>query len=92
MTLLADCPEVRKTLVSASWIGNRRWNLYLSKGVEVRLPDDDPLKALKTLEEAEKQYGLLQKNIVRIDLRMPDRMIVKPKDDTSAAAESATTP
>jgi cell division protein FtsQ len=79
MTLLAQYPEIRKSVVSASWIGNRRWNVYLNNGVEVRLPDDDPLKALKILEQAEKQYGLLQKNIVRIDLRMPDRMIVKPK-------------
>jgi cell division protein FtsQ len=90
MTLLAEYPEVRKAVVSASWIGNRRWNLYLSNSVEVRLPDDDPLKALKTLEQAEKQYGLLQKNIVRIDLRMPDRMIVKPKDEKSAAEQSTT--
>jgi cell division protein FtsQ len=88
MTILSEHPEVRRNIISAAWIGNRRWNLYLANGVEVRLPDQDPLKALKTLDQAEKQYGLLQKDIVRIDLRMPDRMIVKPKDDISTAEPS----
>ena len=67
--------------LSASLISSRRWNLYIDdieNGVIVLLPDTNLMESLKRLNDLQKEHGILDKKIRKIDLRQNDRIIIKP--------------
>ena len=49
----------------------RRWNLILDDGVVVQLPEEDWRKQLDVLERLIIDKGVLERDIVQIDLRSP---------------------
>jgi cell division protein FtsQ len=57
--------------------GNRRWNLHLKDDIDVRLPEDDALGAWQRLATYHRNHKVLDKNVTVLDLRIPDRLIVK---------------
>ena len=70
-------------------VGERRWNLRLNDGLDVRLPENDVGNALLTLSNLDKDEHLFSRDIVAIDLRLPDRLIVQLSDDAAKAREEA---
>lgn len=62
---------------SAKWIGDRRWDLYLKNGVEVRLPEEDMGQAIKRLADAQREAQLMDRDVSAIDLRDPLRIVVQ---------------
>jgi cell division protein FtsQ len=52
-------------------VGNRRWNLVLDDGVNVKLPEKDWEKQLDVLEHLIIDKGVLERDISEIDLRSP---------------------
>jgi cell division protein FtsQ len=58
-------------------VGERRWNLRLANGVEVRLPEEGAEAALAELVRLDAKDNVLARDIKAIDLRFPDRFIVK---------------
>jgi cell division protein FtsQ len=77
LTKLATEPKVQERMTSASWVGNRRWDLHLDNGITVRLPERDLAGALKRLAEAVASHDLLARDVSVIDLRLPDRLVVQ---------------
>ena len=58
-------------------VGERRWNLRLKNGLDVRLPEDDVASALERLVALDRDAKLMSRDIVAIDLRLPDRVTVR---------------
>ena len=81
LVLLASEPALRKRVRAAVRVGARRWNLRLDNGIDVRLPEDEVAAAWARLAELDRRHGLLGNNIDTIDLRIPDRLIVRTKTD-----------
>jgi cell division protein FtsQ len=52
-------------------ISNRRWNLILSDGVVVQLPEAGWAKQLDDLENLIVDKGILEKDVTEVDLRSP---------------------
>jgi len=77
-SLLLTEPNLANRVVQAIWIGNRRWNLLFRNGIRVRLPEKSPNKAWATLARLNREQQLLARDIHIIDMRLPDRMIIKP--------------
>jgi len=75
--LLATAPELVPTVKAAVWVGGRRWNLRLKGGIDVRLPEDNPAAAWVRLAEYEKVHRVLERDVQVLDLRIPDRLIVR---------------
>ena len=77
---------------AASWVGERRWDLTLKGGITVELPQGDPTPALRRLAMAQEKDAILDKTISSIDLRQPDRMMIRASATADAqeykAAES----
>lgn len=73
-------PKLRRQLVFAVWIGNRRWNIKLSRGVLVKLPEKGVFHALSILEEISDSNGLFKNDIGEIDLRLLDRVVITKKE------------
>ena len=75
--MLQDVPNLRSRVTAAIWVAERRWNLQIDGAIKIRLPETDPAAALSKLAKIERDHGLLQKDVVTIDLRVPDRLVVR---------------
>jgi cell division protein FtsQ len=87
LALLARYPQVRSVTKAAIFVGERRWNLRLKDGLDVRLPENDVGNALASLSKLDKEDKLFSRDIVAIDLRLPDRLTVQLSDDAAKARE-----
>lgn len=70
-------PELRRLVKAAVWVGGRRWNLRLAGDIDVRLPEDDTAGAWTRLAEYERVHQVLERDVQILDLRIPDRLIVR---------------
>lgn len=91
LALIATQPNLKSRVKAAVRVGERRWNLRLANGVEVRLPEEGAEAALAELVRLEREENVLARDIRAIDLRFPDRFIVKlpPSSPLIAPAPSA---
>ena len=58
-------------------VGDRRWDVRLDNGVMVRLPEKGAGAAWRRLADLERNQGILGRDITALDMRLPDRLIVK---------------
>lgn len=77
LAMLASEPELDKRVKAAVRVGGRRWNVKLASDIEVRLPEQDSLAAWHRLAEYQRVHQLLDKKVTSIDLRLPDRLVVR---------------
>ena len=89
LALLARYPQINAMTKAAVFVGERRWNLRLDNGLDVRLPENNVGNALLTLSNLDRGEHLFAKDIVAVDLRLPDRLIVQLSDDAAKAREDA---
>ena len=77
--ILADVPTLRPQLASASWMGGRRWDLAFQTGETIVLPEGEQAAraALAKFAKMDRSAGLLGRGLVRFDLRIPGKMIVR---------------
>jgi len=77
--LLNQVPALKAQLVSATWVGERRWDLSFQSGETVSLPEGDQAasSALTRFAKMDKSAGLLGRGILRFDLRIPGKMTVR---------------
>jgi cell division protein FtsQ len=87
LALLARYPQVRAATKAAVFVGERRWNLRLKDGVDIRLPESDAGNALAALSKLDKEDQLFSRDIVAIDMRLPDRLTVQLSEDAAKARE-----
>lgn len=94
LEMLRQEPGLQSLVVAAVRVGTRRWNIRLEGGVEVRLPETDPAEAWRQFAELEREHGLLERDVVAIDLRLPGRLVVRtapgarPKGGVSKAGHN----
>jgi cell division protein FtsQ len=87
LALLARYPQVRSATKAVIFVGERRWNLRLKDGLDIRLPENDVGNALASLSKLDKEDRLFSRDIVAIDMRLPDRLTVQLSDDAAKARE-----
>jgi cell division protein FtsQ len=77
--LLVRAPTIKAQLVSASWVGQRRWDLAVQTGETIALPEGQAAAAtaLAKFAEKDKSAGLLGRGIKRFDLRKAGQMTVR---------------
>jgi cell division protein FtsQ len=77
--LLNAAPTLKPQLVSAAWVGGRRWDLNLQTGETIALPEgeEDAKAALMKFADLDKATGLIGRGLLRFDLRLPGKMIVR---------------
>ena len=79
LDLLETVPDIRDRVAAAVRVGERRWNLQLKNGITVMLPEGHEEAALKRLHDLQTTQTLLDRPLVFIDLRLPDRLAVRIK-------------
>lgn len=89
LKLVSQYPTVSKQTTAAVLVAERRWNLHLTNGVEIMLPEAHADQALQVLADLDRDKNLLARDIVRVDLRLADRVTVRLSDAAAAAREEA---
>ena len=87
LALLARYPQVKAVTKAAILVGERRWNLRLKDGLDIRLPETDVANALAALSRLDREDHLFSRDIVAIDMRLPDRLTVQLSEDAAKARE-----
>jgi cell division protein FtsQ len=87
LALLARYPQVNAATKAAVFVGERRWNLRLKDGLDIRLPENDVGNALAALSKLDKEDKLFSRDIVAVDMRLPDRLTVQLSEDAAKARE-----
>jgi cell division protein FtsQ len=85
LDIVARYPLIQDNVEAAILVAQRRWNLRLKNGLDVRLPDSNVEQALQQLVALDRDKKILSRDITAIDLRMTDRVIVRLSDAAAAA-------
>ncbi|MBO6562039.1 MAG: FtsQ-type POTRA domain-containing protein [Nisaea sp.] len=84
LALLAREPDLNKRVRAVTWIGERRWNVRLDTGVDIELPERAPEKAWSHLAQLQRDHHVLDRDVVAIDLRLPNQLVVRVAPDVSS--------
>ncbi|MGL4323205.1 MAG: cell division protein FtsQ/DivIB [Beijerinckiaceae bacterium] len=77
-TALTDkVPDLKSRIRAGVLISERRWNLKLTNGIDVKLPEDKPDVALQRLSALQREQRILERDVLSIDMRIPDRVTVR---------------
>ncbi len=89
-TMAAQIPDLAKRLQSAVRVGQRRWDLHLTQGLIIKLPERNPELAMKKLAMLHKESQMLDKDYAVIDLRIEDRLFLQSKQGKPLPASDET--
>jgi len=79
LSILAHEPLLKQRVNAAVRVGKRRWNIRMDNGVYINLPETDALSAWQRFARLEQQHKLLKQDLLSIDLRIPDQLIVRTR-------------
>src|ERR1043166_5352452 len=82
-------PEIRDQVRASILVGDRRWNLRLRNGLDVRLPETEVARALERLVKLDREVKLLSRDIESVDLRLADRVTVRLSEAAAQARAEA---
>lgn len=85
---LTRYPALQAKVVAAVRVGHRRWNLQMRNGTDVLLPEGHAPAALARLMSLQTAHVLLERSLEAIDMRLPDRLVLRPRPAPDPAGES----
>lgn len=74
-------PELWGEAAALRRMGERRWDLRLNSGADIKFPEDNPADAVKTLARLQAAYGLLDRPLEYVDLRDPSRLVYREREN-----------
>lgn len=85
LVALEALPQVRSHLKALVRVGDRRWNVQLTSGATVALPEEGAPQALAQLESLQGRYRLLDRPVAALDMRTPGRLAVRVQPELAGA-------
>lgn len=73
LQLIAAAGPLLPRLRGLARVSERRWDLVLDRNQRILLPADRPVRALERLIAIDEAQGLLARDILAVDLRLPER-------------------
>ena len=89
LALLKASEELRPKIAAGVYVGDRRWNLRMKSGLDVKLPEEDPMAAMTTLLQLQRDSRILDRDILWLDLRTPGRVFARLSADAATARAEA---
>ena len=72
--------EMLDKIIAGVYVGERRWDAEFQSGAIVKLPEENTPQALAYLRVLQKERNLLDVPDVMIDLRLPDKIVLRLPD------------
>jgi cell division protein FtsQ len=92
LDMLATEPALASRVAAAVRVGGRRWNLHLDSGIDIALPEEGAATAWHRLATLEHSDGILERNLQMVDMRLPDRLVVRTIPEPKAAPKKGRQP
>jgi cell division protein FtsQ len=89
LALLDSAGPLKDRIRAGTLVAGRRWTLKMDNGMDVRLPELGAADALARLAKLEREQKILEKDVLAIDLRMADRVVVRLTEEAAAARAEA---
>jgi cell division protein FtsQ len=89
LDVLGRYPDIGGRVRAAILVAQRRWDLVLNNGIDIQLPETNPAAALDRLVALDRDKKLLSRDILIVDLRLPDRVTVRLSDAAAQARDEA---
>ena len=86
--LMKSLGDLSKRVKAGVLVAGRRWDLEMTNGVTVRLPEENPGAAIDALTRMQKEARVLDRDIMSIDLRARDRVAFRLTEEGVAAREA----
>jgi cell division protein FtsQ len=83
--LLEAMDELKPRVEAGVLVDQRRWNLRLKSGIDVKLPEENPEAAIAELLTLQRQSRILEKDALALDFRVPGRVFVRLSEEAAAA-------
>lgn len=77
LRLVAAAAPVTDRLVGLTRVGNRRWDVNLTRGQRIALPENAPAAALDRALAMDAAKDVLDRDVKVVDLRLPDRPVLR---------------
>jgi cell division protein FtsQ len=92
--LLGAAPQLKPMLAGATWVGGRRWDLRFQSGEVLALPEGEESagKALTQFARMDKLTGLLGRGLVRFDMRIPGKFVVRVSSEPGSVVPAELPP
>jgi cell division protein FtsQ len=87
--LLAAANELRPKIKAGVLVSDRRWDLVMTNGMIVRLPEVNPQAAMATLVRLQREDRVLERAALSLDLRVAGKMFVRLTEEAAAARAAA---
>lgn len=85
VALLDAMDELKPRVEAGVLVDQRRWNLRLKSGVDIKLPESDPEAAIAELLTLQRQSRILEKDVLALDFRVPGRVFARLSEEAAAA-------
>lgn len=82
-------PAVKGRVKALVRVAGRRWDLKLDNDVVIKLPEHDMDRAMAELAEFDDRHQVLERDILAVDLRLPDRTTVQLTADAAERRKKA---
>jgi cell division protein FtsQ len=82
--LLRSSPEIADRVQAIVRVSERRWNLRLQNGADILLPEGHEEAAITRLAELQARDKLLDRPLAALDMRLPDRLVVRMQPSAPA--------
>jgi cell division protein FtsQ len=92
VALLDAAGDLRTRIKAGILVAQRRWTLQIDNQVEVALPEIGAAAAIAELARLQREDHILDKDILSVDLRVPDRMFVRLSENAAAERAAALAP
>lgn len=87
--MLGSEPDLAARVTAAIRVGERRWNLRIDNAVDVLLPAEETSGAWSRLASLERSNAILKREVQTIDMRLPDRLVLRVAPEASKEAPVA---
>ena len=83
LSLLLEMRSLTTRVRGLVFIGERRWDVILDRNQIIKLPEIEPMKALKKIISLQEGRQLLDRDVLYLDFRNVDRPVLGLTDETS---------
>lgn len=84
--------DLKSKIRAGVLVTHRRWNIKLTTGVDVKLPEIGAEAAIAALAKLAKEQKIIEKDLISIDMRIPGRLVARLTEEAAAARAEAKKP
>ncbi|MBV8848379.1 MAG: FtsQ-type POTRA domain-containing protein [Methylobacteriaceae bacterium] len=89
LALIDKAGDLKSKIRAGVLVSERRWTLTTTNGIEIMLPEHHPERALAALASLDREARILDKDVISLDLRLPDRVVARLSEEAFAQRSDA---